>query len=608
MSFWNIHTRIFDSNNPAVSLRHNQNTSGRHLSRSDALKSPSAPIADSAENKKAMEAFSKSQRGRILANLLPVSKGKDTRDEMQKSLLGQAIRPEVAEKYMNSVEFDGIGRICGFKKSLSPTAFRELQSAAIVSLTQTNTIDERADARPGGDCMIQFMHLLQNVKGGAAQELLMEAKNQWMSGNLSDDAVSSFFAGAAGKLADMPSLQAIAIELSKAAGKTKELTQHNDNMYGRKFDSEFVHALIKSPPPATLEASRKMGRAFLAAFDKEARSNASLDLKKLAESMNPRPWMNEAPDLKNFMKEPTDKNLKAMLLNVNHGFDILKVQYLVSTVSKSFSHDISWKETADQRYESLQLKRSTRPFQEIGEEKDSDGLGLQMRTNGYGIGLANHPDYEKQDTFESAKNMTYHRMIPDMNQATEAEKHNLRHGHATVTGLSGSTNLLASLSQDIAKNDKYFSKEQAMLASMMFLVFDGGHALNEVMKVHTAIVESENAAFSEEEEAQQKFREVQNNLLANKAPPDVAKRIAQGAVNDAIFNAKKKAFIAHLNNNYHLDYRTIIELAEHGGSGKEVNAAMDTALGKTIDYFERNSYYMSRNEDLLGNVHKTSSR
>lgn len=27
---------------------------------------------------------------------------------------------------------------------------------------------------------------------------------------------------------------------------------------------------------------------------------------------------------------------------------------------------------------------------------------------------------------------------------------------------------------------------------------------------------------------------------------------------------------------------------------------MDIALGKTIDYFERHSYYMSRNEDLYG--------
>ncbi|HEX7636174.1 MAG TPA: hypothetical protein VF427_12960, partial [Noviherbaspirillum sp.] len=412
------------------------------------------------------------------------------------------------------------------------------------------------------------------------------------------------------KLAEMPALQAMATELSQAASKTKEFTQHNDNMYGRKFESEFVHALIKSPPAGTMDASRKIGQALWADFNEEHKRDTpagiSKSLQDMAETMEPRPWFNEVPDLKKFVEEPTSDNLKAMLCNVSHGFDVIKVLYLFYKVSELFSDRIGWKNTADKRYTPLQAERSTRPFQEIKGEQGEVKLGrLMMQTSRYGIGLANHPDYEKYDTFQSAKNMTYVRMIPNPNEATEAEQQRLRHGHSTVTGLSGTTNLLNFLSLKIAETDKNFSIEQAMLAGMMFLVFDGGHSLSEIMAVHTAVTSSENVTLSEAEK--EKFQDMEKKLLSNRAPPKIAKNMAELCLNNEIRKAKLEAFTNHLKNYHHLDYGTIIEMAKHGGSDQDVSAAMDTALSKTIDYFERNSHYMSRNEDLLGKISSTQA-
>jgi len=292
------------------------------------------------------------------------------------------------------------------------------------------------------------------------------------------------------------------------------------------------------------------------------------------------------PDFKKFLEDPTYNNLKAMLLNVNHGFDILKVQYFVAKMNDA-GLDLEWIEHATQRYKSvITPARGSAP---------SAVTGL-MQTSGYGIGLANHPDYEKKENFESAKNITYNRQIPDMSNTTSAVQYGLSHGHATATGLSGSTNLLAYLSRHIASTDHNFSTEQAMLAGMMFLVFDGGHSLYEIMAIHTAVNLSENTTLSTEE--QEKFRDLEKTMRANGAPWDSARDLAEMLASTALGEKQEKVFANHLEN-YHLDYREIVELAKHGGRATEVSTAMDTALGKTIEYFKDNSHYASRNEALI---------
>jgi len=445
---------------------------------------------------------------------------RNTQDETKKSLLGLAIRPEVAEKHMNSIEFDGIGRICGFKENLSLTELNELQSAVITPLTQTNTTDERANARPGRDCMIQFMHLMENVKGEVAQKLLKDAKNQWMSGKLNNGPVSNFFTRAAEKLEGTPPLQSMVMALSKAIDMEKELTQHNDNMYGRRFESEFVQALIKNPPPATIDATRKIGQALFADFGKVHQLDdpgTSETLKKLAASMPPRPWFSEVPDVKKFKEEPTYENLKAMLLNVNHAFDLLKVQYLVAKISPYFSGGAPWKTLSDSRYSAILQLRAPR------------GANLEINTSGYGINLANHPDYEKYDTFESATNMAHLRKIPQMKKAAKAVRERIRHGHPTVGGISGSTHLLQHLSLQIASTDNEFSVEQAIVAGMMFFVFDGGHAINEIMAVYTALTaltSSENPLedLMRSKEVKEKIDATEKKTFGERSPAKQSKR------------------------------------------------------------------------------------
>jgi len=518
--------------------------------------------------------------------------------------IGQSIRPDIAEKYVDTVEFDGIGRIQGFKKHLSAAARTELQDAVMKPLTQTNAAHERDSARTGRDCMIQFMHLMQNRQGEATHGLLDKAKALWLSAPLDDHTISGFLADAAGALADMPHLQSMAITLHNAVSKEKAPTQKNDNMYGRKFDSEFVHELVKNPPAPVMEATRKIGQALLDSIDQEfvikpdsAEHNKNYTIllrtracRNVAKNMNVRPWINEAPDLKKFLDAPTYEGLKAMLLNVNHGFDVLKLHYLAAAISRLGYESMPWMQDARPNYvRVIQPANGTSP----------PVVADTMKTSGYGIRLANHPNYEKYSTFTSAKNSTYHRLLTNMNELGKPEQQALSHGHPVVTGVSGCTNMMTYLSLHIAQKEQSFSPQQAILGTMMYLVFDGGHSLNEIMTVHTSIRSSERTKASAERLAKIRMEQIAQ-MEEDDLEDDSIEPLAQflpRTREEANRSAKEEKRKHHLET-YQFDYRQIVELAKHGGSDKEVSTAMDTALGKTIEYFKDNSHYAAQNEAL----------
>jgi len=116
--------------------------------------------------------------------------------------------------------------------------------------------------------------------------------------------------------------------------------------------------------------------------------------------------------------------------------------------------------------------------------------------------------------------------------------------------------------------------------------------------LESGVPQSRARGLAEEEEKNKihlKIDDTEKKLLEKGGPgvsPDTARGLAE----------EQEAYKSHLRGYPYLDYRTIIDLAKQGGSDKDVRAAMDTALSKTIDYFKRNSYYMPRNEELLAQI------
>jgi len=477
---------------------------------------------------------------------------------LKESLIGKTIEPETAERYKKTVEFDGMGRVQSFRHPLSNEASAELRNAAIRPLTITNSAHPRDPARTERDCLIQMIHLLHQRPDEISRSVLDEATALWMSGAFEQSAVARFFADAIERLGHAPQAQRIIIGMLDALRKETSPAQRNDNMYGRKFDSEVAHALIMEPPAPVLDTCRKIGQRLLKHFKDEFRINADATeaaryyilmleqrmCRHLAQRLeyDPRTWFNETPEIDEFISDAGPDTLAAMLSKVENGFDVCKIHYLAVHISFLPMSSLEWAEDAGENFRDVVgPARSTRPSVVAGH----------MKTSEYGNRLANHPSNEKHDSFRTTKSWAYANIPPSPDTLSEFEKRAQAHGHTIVNGASGSANIMYFLSRHIAQEDPDFSTENALLASMMFLVFDGGHSLNEVAAVYEA----------------------------NKADD-------------------RAGYLA----GYSLDYRKMPGMMASVDSSKAVSAALDTALAKAIEFFDANSYYAAENRSSFADA------
>lgn len=132
-------------------------------------------------------------------------------------------------------------------------------------------------------------------------------------------------------------------------------------------------------------------------------------------------------------------------------------------------------------------------------------------------------------------------------------------GHPIVNGTSGSTNIMAFMLRHLSQTEPNFDARSALLGTMVFLVFDGGHSFNEAMAVSDTI----------------------------DAHPGLSDPEAFDL--DTIMERKNTM------GDYFLDYQRLAELSDRDA----VDHALDTALTKTPDYFDAGSYFIQRNNEIV---------
>ena len=150
----------------------------------------------------------------------------------------------------------------------------------------------------------------------------------------------------------------------------------------------------------------------------------------------------------------------------------------------------NWKREGDRFYGSVITKaRSTST--EVASAKD--GL-LQVdlpgrTTSDYGTGLHYQPGGDKYEDFLNGRSVADGRILTPGKETT-FERNALDKGLSVVTGASGSTNIMVHLNNYLAAKDPAYSPSQAYLNTLAFLVFDGGHSVNESLAVYRALQES----------------------------------------------------------------------------------------------------------------------
>ncbi|TNH43032.1 MARTX multifunctional-autoprocessing repeats-in-toxin holotoxin RtxA [Photorhabdus luminescens] len=417
-------------------------------------------------------------------------------------ILGVSLSPDHVAQFDQQVSFDGFGRVVGLKGDIAQSEINRLTDLQIKPLTQINSVAEREAPKTESESLIVFVSRLQQEAIPEGMPLVERAKNLWLSGQVTRQETIKLFEDAVTQLQTHPELHTLAQQLLADARKEKATGQYIDNLFGRHFDSELAHELVKTASSEARDTAERTGKFLVQEFeqwisgyypDQVVRDNhiaAKMRLFARAINQDFRPWFSRVPELTTFLDEPTFANFKTMMTTVNNGFDVIKVPFLsvkMAITSGMGMDRTAWKIGGDRFYEDVITKaRSTSSELTAGADVKYRVEITGKQTNDYGTALPYQPAHDKHDDFLYGRKVASGRiLVPGWE--TEFEHNALAQGHSVVTGASGSTNIMVHLNNYIASKQPTFSARQSYLNTLAFLVFDGGHSVNESLAVYQAL-------------------------------------------------------------------------------------------------------------------------
>uniref|UniRef100_UPI002B41234F MARTX multifunctional-autoprocessing repeats-in-toxin holotoxin RtxA n=1 Tax=Photorhabdus africana TaxID=3097554 RepID=UPI002B41234F len=475
-------------------------------------------------------------------------------------VLGIAVSPQRAEQLSQRVIFDGTGRVVGLKGNVTQDEINHLIEWKITPLTRTNSAAEREAPKTESESLIAFMSRLEAANIPEAESLIERVRELWLTGQVTSKETIKLFNDAASQLQAYPELQVLVLSLQADAHRKKSTTQYIDNLFGRRFDSELAHTLVKTASPDAIAASRRIGQFLVQEFELYIQSTVGSTIRDaqiacrmqaFAEKIKQdiRPWFSRVPELTAFLQKPTLDNFKIMMTKVDNGFEMIKIPFLAVKMSNTGgmgSHLSQWKAEADIFYrEEIYKARSTSNTLTHHADVTHTVNLIQQQTNEYGIALPYQPSGDQYEDFLYGRKVAAGSVLTP-GQETVLERNALAQGHSVVSGASGSTNIMVHLNNYITSQDPTFPQEQAYLNTLAFLVFDGGHSVNESLVVYKALQET----------------------------GDERRQVLQ---------------------NYTASYMDLMDIA--GDKGKRwINQALNSAFEKTLHLYRKNTPERERND------------
>ncbi|NOJ14427.1 MARTX multifunctional-autoprocessing repeats-in-toxin holotoxin RtxA [Vibrio splendidus] len=495
-------------------------------------------------------------------------------------IFGIAIDPKSVEAFESKVVFDGVGRVIGLVEPLADDQINSLKSLEVVSPTLTNSASDREAAKTESESIVEFIYKLGQIENAETStseinKLAEQAKTLWMSGNVTQESAVKLFTEANDKLTEHPKLQVLASKLLSDAKKEKEIGQYFDNLFGRRFDSEIAHELVKTPTEKAINTSVQIGTCLVDDFDdwmhgllpdseddvlRSERIQTKMEAFAQAITKDERPWFSRVPTLTQFLEAPNYTNFKTMMTQVDDGFGVIKVPFLAvkMAITPGLGMEMApWKAEGDRFYQNVITKaRSTSAVISSGVDGENQVNLIEKKTSDYGTALQYQPKGDTYDDFKEGRSVADGRIL-NPSKKTTFENNALSNGLSVVTGASGSTNIMTHLNQHIASKIPGFSVDQAYLNTLSFLVFDGGHSVNESLAVYMALQET----------------------------GDARKVVLES---------------------YTANYQDLIDLVDDS-SKSTVRDALDNALDKTLEFYKEHAHSASNELEALGGKRKPIS-
>lgn len=430
-------------------------------------------------------------------------------------LKGQTIRPDVAEKYMHLLKFDHLGRLTGEVVDgarMSRNDFYALEEAIIPDLSIANSTAPRDAKRTESEVVLQIVSALEKAAKCAPDEkrdILKEHRGiftaLWLGGQMNRANVCAALSKAAKTLSDAaPELASMAETLhAELADRNAEtnFTQYNDNFFGRAFETEVVHYLVRNPPAPALAAAGQVGQFLWQYVEKNfGEEKLKWFLLHLATNLSgdKRPWHAETPEVSAFLAAPTRESFKRMMFKTETGFDIIKQHWLLVKTSLAFGINKlpPWMKQANMNYSSVVVparSSETSPLAPFSINRAgyyvhgnmvskvtaiANYQPIPLVTRGYGTHLPYQPAPRTPEGWKEGRSVQSAVRV-NVHNPTSFERNALINNQYTVNGVSGSTNISTFLFYYMKQLDPNFSISDAFAGTMMFLTFDGGHSITE---------------------------------------------------------------------------------------------------------------------------------
>lgn len=429
--------------------------------------------------------------------------------------------------------------------------------------------------------------LESDAENATLKTLITNTRKMYMKHTMTVDETRKFLTDAAtectqAKLSNLAELCNTLLDSLPEKNADMPATRLHDNIYGRVFDTKFIADLVANPPAEVKSSMQVSGRAIADLMDNDNKDDvrpqtkfAGNKIKEYLSTKDPRFWLPKVPGLEKVRDaKSTDEaftELKNFLRSdMTNGQDCVAMPYVLCKLSLYLKAigGAPWMFDANDNYEKVIMKQAGREAPMAPEDQ-------KLATDGAGITLRHQPAAVAEDWMvPSQRPATVNRPKiggddmagrnkPTDDRTSDAIQQALAHGAPYASGASGSTNIMLHLLKYLNDKGSAIDTKNYLLGTMMFLVYDGGHSMHEVL------------------------------WTANQLNTKLGLNLDLGAV-----STNPADFVA--------DYEKFAALFT-GNTGTAVQAAMDSAWKDTGKYFGAHSVYAGTGKPQTASVATTAS-
>lgn len=271
------------------------------------------------------------------------------------------------------------------------------------------------------------------------------------------------------------------ISLLPATERDLPLTRLHDNIYGRYFESVWIAEFVNNPPQEVLNAMHAIGNGMADLLESQtvpAQRKLVRYLQKRVKG-DTRFWFNQVDGVNQFTKSvwPKSKDILLNLLRneINNGFHSIAIPYLSVKLFNGFSrvddmNNITWIKQINSNYNSVLSPHRGR----------TDDTPTNAISPAAGITLK-HQFKAVSESWMTITNRPALHYKPTLQNPTVPIIKALRNGIPFSAGISGSTNVMLGIVSYLREQKMNIDPNFALLGTMMFMTYDGGHSPHEVL-------------------------------------------------------------------------------------------------------------------------------